>query len=371
MRIGIDGRELLDKPTGVGRYLLELCDAWCQSVRSHHHEFILYTPDNKPFALFGKAPHFIQKEQVRNRSVPGTGSSWWEQTALRKAVIGDNVDVFFAPAYSAPLRLAIPTVLTIHDVSFLAHPEWFGWKEGLRRRWLADRSINQAEAVISVSQFTRAEILRFYNISPHRVHVVLSGLTSLPPTPTDNDGTPRILFVGSIFNRRHLPVLLRAFAKVRRSFPKAQLTIVGDNRTYPKQDLAASIVSNNLESAISLRAYVSDVQLAQLYRQASVFVFLSEYEGFGLTPFEAMSAGVPVVAADTPVARELYEDAALFVPIANVNATADAIHILLTDAAVRERQCQLATTLLKNFSWKDAASKTLQVLELAATRKSE
>ena len=370
MRIGIDGRELLDKPTGVGRYLLELCEAWCQSTRARHHEFIFYTPENKPLSPFGKALTLTNKKQIHHRSIPGDGGTWWEQTKLRAAVIRDDVNVFFAPAYSAPLRLPIPTVVTIHDVSFLAHPEWFGWKEGLRRRWLADRSINQAEAVISVSQFTRTEILRFYNIAPQRVNVVLSGLTTLPPMLTDNDTTPRILFVGSLFNRRHLPVLIQAFAKVRRLFPKAQLTIVGDNRTYPQQDLTATIVNNNLETSVSLQSYVSDTRLAQLYRQATVFVFLSEYEGFGLTPFEAMSAGVPIVVADTPVARELYEDAALFVPIANVNATADAIHILLTDTVVSERQRRLAATLLKKFSWTKAANETLQVLELAAARKS-
>ena len=370
MRIGIDGRELLQKPTGVGRYLFELCDAWCHSDRARHHEFIFYTPGNKPLSLLGTELNFTEEKKIRHKSVPGTGGTWWEQTALRAAVIRDNVDVFFAPAYSAPLRLAIPTVVTIHDVSFLAHPEWFNWKEGLRRRWLTDRSINQAEVVISVSKFTRAEILRLYNISPQRVHVVLSGITSLSPILADNDVTPRILFVGSIFNRRHLPVLIRAFAKVRRSFPDAELTIVGDNRTHPKQDLTAAILVENLETSVSLQSYVSEAQLAQLYQQATVFVFLSEYEGFGLTPFEAMSAGVPVVVADTPVARELYEDAALFVPIANVNATADAIQTLFTDVTVRERQRQLASTLLKNFSWTKAANETLQVLELAAARKS-
>ena len=370
MRIGIDGRELLQKPTGVGRYLFELCAAWCRSDRARHHEFIFYTPANKRLSLLGTELNLNEQKQINHKSVPGTGGTWWEQTALRAAVIRDNVDVFFAPAYSAPLRLPIPTVVTIHDVSFLAHPEWFSWKEGLRRRWLTGRSINQAQVVISVSKFTRDEILRLYNISPQRIHVVLSGVTSLPPILADNDVTPRILFVGSIFNRRHLPVLIQAFSKVRRSFPDAQLTIVGGNRTHPNQDLTATILGDNLETSISLQSYVSEAQLAQLYRQATVFVFLSEYEGFGLTPFEAMSAGVPVVVGDTPVARELYEDAALFVPIANVNATADAIQTLLTDVTVRERQRQRASTLLKNFSWTRAANETLQVLELAADRKS-
>jgi len=367
MRIGIDGRELLHKRTGVGRVLAELCGEWLSSDRAREHEFLLYTPESgtDPSVL---GPPFSEgsNHRFRHRSVPGRPGTWWEQVSLCTAAGVDGLDLFFAPAYSAPLRLAVPTVVTMHDVSFIAHPEWFGWREGLRRRWLAERVIARADAIISVSAFTRAEILRYYGVRPERVRVVRSGITPRATPLSEGDSPPSVLFVGSIFNRRHLPTLIQAFADARRRFPTAQLTVVGDDRTFPRQDLALSIQRAGVEDSVWLRSYVSESELTELYQRATVFVFLSEYEGFGLTPLEAMSAGVPVVVADTPVARELYGDAALYVPVADAAATAAAIRTLLADQAVRDHQRQRAAALLPAFTWARAADETLDVFRWAA-----
>ena len=372
MRIGIDGRELLNKRTGVGRYLAELCGEWLTSERAREHEFLFYTPEaGTDLSVLGPPLSESSDGRFRHRSVPGSSGTWWEQFTLSSAAGRDALDLFFAPAYSAPMRLAVPTVVTMHDVSFIAHPEWFGWREGLRRRWLAEHSMARAEAIISVSAFTRTEILRFYNVRADRVRVVRSGITPHVATSTDDASPPLVLFVGSIFNRRHLPTLIQAFAKVRQTFPTAELTVVGDNRTYPRQDLASSVRQADVEGAVALRSYVAEPELGDFYRRATVFVFLSEYEGFGLTPLEAMSAGVPVVVADTPVARELYRDAALFVPVADADATAEAMRTLLTDETMRARQRQRAATLLPAFTWTRAGDETLGVLEWAATAQSD
>lgn len=367
MRIGIDGRELLHQRTGVGRYLAELCRQWLASDRASAHEFLFYSPEATS-DISSLGPPFTETPnlQFRHRSVPGSSGTWWEQVTLGGAAAEDELDLFFAPAYSAPLRLAVPTVVTMHDVSFIAHPEWFRWREGARRRWLAQHSMAHAEAIISVSGFTRSEILRLYDVPSARVRVVLSGITPRRTTRQDDSSKPLILFVGSIFNRRHLPTLIRSTAKVRRTYPTAELTIVGDDRTYPSQDLAALVRRANLQEAVSLRSYVPESELDELYQRATVFVFLSEYEGFGLTPLEAMSAGVPVVVADTPVARELYGDAALFVPVADVAATTTAILTLLGDKPLRDRQRQRAEARLPTFTWRRAADETLDILEAAA-----
>ena len=371
MRIGIDGRELLQKRTGVGRVLAELCGEWLTSERAREHEFLFYTPESGiALSILGSPFSDSSNDRFRHRSVPGRPGTWWEQVSLCTAAGADRLDLFFAPAYSAPLRLAVPTVVTMHDVSFIAHPEWFGWREGLRRRWLAERTIARADAIISVSAFTRAEILRHYSVTPERVRVVRSGITPRVTSVADRDSPPSVLFVGSIFNRRHLPTLIRAFASVRRTFPTAELTVVGDNRTFPRQDLASSVRQAGVEDSVSLRSYVSESELSELYQRATVFVFLSEYEGFGLTPLEAMSAGVPVVVADTPVARDLYGDAALFVPVADATATAAAIRTLLADQSVRDHLRQRAAALLPAFTWTRAADETLDVFRWAATARS-
>lgn len=371
MRIGIDGRELLGNRTGVGRYLAELCAEWLTSPAASRHEFVVYTapPDN---AIAGLGPPFLDgvTGPFQHRSVPGRSGTAWEQLALPAAAARDDLDVFFAPAYSAPLRLRTPVVVTMHDVSFAAHPEWFPWREGMRRRWLAGRSMARADAIIAVSAFTRDEVLQFFSIPSDRIHVVRSGIRPRSSTPGSETPHPLVLYVGSIFNRRNLPTLVRAFAKVRDVVGGLRLAVVGDDRTYPREDLPSLLATTGTAEAVDLRSYVSESDLDGLYGRARVFAFLSEYEGFGLTPLEAMAAGVPVIVADTPVARELYADAAVFVPVRDIRATAAALQSLLQDDTAWATQRDRGTQVARTFAWARAASETLDVLEASGRSQS-
>jgi glycosyltransferase involved in cell wall biosynthesis len=175
-----------------------------------------------------------------------------------------------------------------------------------------------------------------------------------------------VLFVGSIFNRRRLPDLIRAFTYVARERPDARLEILGDDRTYPSENLASIVASEGLQDRVTIRAYVSDEVLVDLYRRASAFAFLSEYEGFGLTPLEALASGVPVVMLDTPVARETCHDAALYVSRGDLTGTAAALRALMFDDDVRSRMLARAAEIAARYSWDEAARETLAAIESAA-----
>jgi glycosyltransferase involved in cell wall biosynthesis len=176
-----------------------------------------------------------------------------------------------------------------------------------------------------------------------------------------------ILYVGSIFNRRNVPLLLAAFAQMLRTVPDARLVVVGDNRTWPHLDLSRIARELGVTDRVSLANYVSEDELTALYQRASVFAFLSEYEGFGLTPLEALAAGVPIVVLDTPVAREVYGDAAAFVR-ADAGAVAEALSNLLGSQQARAAQLSRAANVLRRYSWDTSAVQTLDVLESAARR---
>ena len=303
MRIGVDARELCGKPTGVGRYLSGLLRAWSSDEAASRHTFILYANEviSTPMA------------RAELRVIPGSPGTAWEQMSLPPAARHDRLDVLFAPAYTAPLLLNIPTVLTVHDISFVAHPEWFRWKEGLRRRTLTRWSSRRANLVLTDSDASRREIISYFALAPDHVRCIYPGVVPLrSQMATSRD--PIVLFVGSLLNRRHLPDLIRAFKPIARQHGAARLEIVGDNRTYPHEDLPAIAATEGLATQVSIRPYVSDVELADLYGRARAFAFLSEYEGFGLPPLEALSAGVPPVMLDTEIAREVCGDAAVYVP---------------------------------------------------------
>lgn len=180
-----------------------------------------------------------------------------------------------------------------------------------------------------------------------------------------------VLFAGSIFNRRHVPDLVHAFAQLAYRHPEARLEIVGENRTHPHQDLEALVSNLNLQQQVQIRSYESDDVLNRLYRKARVFAFLSEYEGFGMPPLEALAAGVPAVVTDTPVARELCGDAAVYVASGDLDSIARNLDALLFDSRARRHILDRAPAVLARYSWERAARETLAALEEAALTNAE
>lgn len=357
LRIGIDARELLGEVTGVGRYLGELLIRWTRRPDAETRRFILYSP--------GPLQLSLPSDTIEPRVIPGGTGTWWEQTALRRAVRTDRPDIFFAPAYTAPVGLGIPLAVTIHDVSFLAHPEWFRPRERWRRRFLAHRMASSATLIFTDSEFSRSEIAARLGVEDARLKVILPGVSSPGgPAHEPTDGRdPLVLYVGTLLNRRNLPELIAAFAKVSHARPDARLVIVGANRTWPPQDLHQAASAFDVTSKMEVRSYVSHERLRDLYARASVFAFLSEYEGFGLTPLEALTAGVPIVVLDTPIAREVYGGAAAFVGTGDIDGTAAAILRFLQSRDAAREQLALSPQVLGRYSWDHAADETLRYLE--------
>jgi glycosyltransferase involved in cell wall biosynthesis len=368
MRIGIDARELCGKPTGVGRHLSGLLRAWAADAAASKHTFVLYA--HEPIAT--------PMRHAELRVIPGSPGTSWEQLALPKATKQDDLDVFFAPGYTAPLLLKTPIVVLVHDISFAAHPEWFRWKEGLRRRLLTRWSSHHAKLVLTVSEGARREIVSHFGLPETRVRCIYPGVISLAPqagseeqdpayVPGKQDPPyvrdPMVLFVGSVFNRRHLPDLIHAFKPIAKTHAAARLEIVGDNRTHPHEDLAAIASSAGIASQVSIRPYVFDAELADLYGRARAFALLSEYEGFGHPPLEALGSGVPSVLLDTDVAREVCGGAALYVAKGDIAATTAALNTLLFDDQMRQWVLDAAPAVLARYSWSRAASETLAAIE--------
>ena len=363
LRIGIDARELLGEATGVGRYLAELLVRWTARPDAVRRRLLLYTPERLALQL---APATVDERIVGAGSGRGT---WWEQTHLRRAARQDPPDVFFAPAYTAPLGVRVPLAVTIHDISFVAHPEWFRAREGFRRRWLTRRAARAASVVFTDSQFSRSELEARLDVPPSRIVVIPPGVTDRRRGADDRTArAPTVLFVGSLFNRRRLPDLIEAFAQATRDLPTARLVLVGGDRTWPPQDLPAVAAAHGVLARTEFRHYATDEDLAILYSQASVFAFLSEYEGFGMTPLEALSAGVPPVVLDTAVAREVYGDAALYVPRGDLDGTAATLRRLLVDPASAKPILASAQAVLARYSWDEAAERTLEHIERIARR---
>jgi len=361
LRIGLDGRELTGQPTGVGRYVESLLREWSRDTSFHHQVTI--------FAAQGPAPKVVREDPrfVWRVLAAPTAGTWWEQTTLARAVNAADLDVFFAAGYTAPLRLTCPLVVAIYDVSFFAHPEWFSAREGWRRRWLTRSAARRAARVVTISEFSASEIVRWLGVPLGRVAIARPGAPPTVDGPAAMTRPPVVLFVGSLFTRRHVPELIQAFAQAATRVPEAKLVLVGANRSQPRIDPRAIAAAAGAGQNVEWREYVADAELDTLYAGARVFAFLSDYEGFGLTPLEAIAHGVPPVLLDTPIAREIFGDAARLVPL-RVDLVSDALVELLSDTRANAALVAAGRRSLSRYSWTEAAKTVRTALEESAGR---
>jgi len=364
--IAVDARELCGHRTGVGRYLGALLDEWATAPAATRHSWRLYAHDiaQVPEA-FRSAVHVI----------PGNGGTLWEQWHLARAVAADAPAVLFSPAYTMPCLVRCPRVVTIHDMSFAAHPEWFSWREGGRRRVVTRWSARHADRILTVSEFSQREIIRWTGCDPATVVVTPLGAPAVGPAARATGPLPaksaRILYVGSIFARRHVDDLIAAFLRhVAPHHPTATLDIIGDNRMPAGAPLSADLDTAPAphRARVRIRSFVDEHSLQQAYAVASVFAFLSDYEGFGLTPLEAMAQGAVPVVLDTDISREVYGEAAYRIApgdrlVADLGA---ALLDLLTSDEARQALRREAGPTLARYRWAQTAAVTLQVLEEVA-----
>lgn len=359
MRIAIDARELQGRPTGVGRYVSEIVRRWAVSVPPVELRLYAATGDG---ALSAELPG---EASLAVRWVDGRAGTYWEQWALPAALRHDGSDVLFSPAYSSPLVSPCPVALTIHDVSFCAHPEWFGWREGVRRRFLARQCARRAAALFTVSAFSADEMATHLGLARRRIDVVPNGIDHVARRPNPaprwlaRQPTPHVVSVGSIFNRRHVPTLVRAFAEAFGGHPAARLSIAGDNRTHPRLDLDAIAREAGVADRTQVLSYAPTHVIEELFETADIAVFVSEYEGFGLPMLEPLSRGVPVIVADTAVSHEVCGSAASYVPPGDVAALARALGAALHERPRLAEQLSHAGAILDRYRWDEAAAAIL------------
>jgi glycosyltransferase involved in cell wall biosynthesis len=377
MRIGVDARELAGPATGVGRYLAELIARWTREPWAAGHHLVLFAPRDLDRSA---GWHGTGGAGCEVQTVKGAGGTWWEQGPLAHAARHAQIERFFAPGYTAPLRLTVPVVVSMHDVSFAAHPEWFRWREGLRQRWLARWTAARAARIVTLSAFSRDEIVRWLGVPRTRIEVIppavdphaalraADGTDRLPAAGSAGDPTAAglyILYVGSIFVRRHVPSLIAAFERLARIRADVRLVLVGADRSWPPQHVGERLRRSGVADRIAWLEWAPEHRLRQLYAKARVFAFLSEYEGFGLTPLEALSAGVPPVVADSPVARDAYGDAAIYVDPRSCESIVTALATCLDDGPVRTRSLDAAPATLARYTWDTSARRTFEVISAA------
>ena len=266
-------------------------------------------------------------------------------------------------------------VLTVHDLMYTRHPEWL---PTARSRWYWGTWIpltaRRATAVITPSDYTKRDLVELAHVSPDRVHVIPEAIDQLfltrpfseqirtSASPLVGDA-PYLLYVGSVDRRKDWRTLLQAFALLRTSIPEIRLVIVG-HIIQGRSDLHKHIQACQVADAVLCTGYVEDDALVKLYAGASIFIYPSWFEGFGLPLLEAMAMGVPVISYRTSSIPEVVGDAAILIdPPFAYEDLAFAMKQVLTDRLFRSGLIENGSRRVKQFSWDRAAEETMAVYE--------
>lgn len=292
----------------------------------------------------------------------------WEQLRLPWELQRAQAKLLHAPAFVGPLWSPCPQILTIFDVGFLRHPEFFRRSNRLYLQIFSRISARRAAAVLTISEFSAREIHTLLKVPPARIHVTYPGIESrfqpLPPAEVtrfrEAQGLPErfILYLGTLEPRKNLLTLVRAFAQLRD--PALHLVLAG-GKGWLYAPLFAEVERLNLQTRVHFPGYIPPETQTLWYNAASVFAYLSHYEGFGLPVVEALACGTPVLAANSTSLPEAAGTAAVLVPPDDLEAISAALERLLHDTNLRAELRQRGLAHAARFTWQAMAQQTAAV----------
>lgn len=307
-----------------------------------------------------------------NGLAEGATGHFWEQMVLPQQV---GKSLLWSPSNTGPLSVE-RQVVTIHDVVPLDHPEWLNRTFSALYRFVVPRLVRKVRVVITISEFTRNRILEVIKLDPERVVVVPNGVDKRfsPCTMEEVDrvvtllGIPSphyVLALGSIEPRKNLTRLLEAWSRCSQELPEDVWLVLAGAKG--KRLVFRDVNITRLPPRVYVAGHVPDEFLPELYSGALVFAYPSLYEGFGLPPLEAMSCGTATLTGNRTALPEVVGDSALVVDPYDTDALADGITRLVSDQGLREALSQQGRRRAAQFTWERSASRTLQILQSAAS----
>ena len=376
MTIGFDAKRIVRNGTGLGSYGRTLVNDLARAAAVPEQDVCLrlYAPDAGSDDL---------RRQVEGR--PGVSFCYapasripfykqlWRSRLMVGSLVADEVDVFHGLSGELPVGLkqsGIHSVVTIHDLIFLRHPEYYNWIDTKIYAWKFRQALREADHVVAISECTRRDILAFGDIDDSRVSLVYQSCSPrfLPvEDPVELQRAKAkyqlpdcfVLSVGSIEERKNLLLAVKALEKLPAT---VHLVAVGKSTAYVEK-LVSEAQKSGTASRLHLLHGVPDDDLPALYALADTFVYPSRYEGFGIPIIEAVSMGLPVVACTGSCLEEAGGPDNLYVAPDDVDGLADGIRRTLKGSADREQRVARSQDYVRRFAGNEAAARFLEIYQ--------
>lgn len=364
MLIGIDGNEAnVEKRVGIGEYSFQLLKQ-LKEFQASNFEFQIYLKDN-PLPSLPKEDHHWKYKVIK----PG---KLWTQWRLPLDLYFNNPkpDVFFSPSHYAPRFSPVKTVVSVMDLSYLYFPELFKKKDLLQLRAWTSYSVKNAKKVFTISNSSKNDIIREYNLPSGKVVVTHLGIKEVIKTKNNNMDELKskygilgnyMLFVGTLQPRKNIRKLIEAFSRIK----DLDLVVVG-KKGWLYEEILSAPKEFGVEDRVKFLENIGDDELPLFYKNAICFVFPSLYEGFGLPVLEAMNYDCPVITSNISSLPEAGGDACLYVDPENVDDITEKMKQLIKDKDLRKKLISKGREQVEKFSWEKTAKETLKVLEEVA-----
>jgi len=352
MKIGIDAQTTMGQKTGFGFYVKNLVENLKKIDKKN--QYFLFKP--KASCDFSAPKRFI-----------------WDQIRISKLAKEKKVDILHQPCFSLPLFYGGKIVATIHDLIAVKYGEDIPFFSRMYfSKWMP-LTYKKADAIISISEHTKRDIIKYFRIPEEKITVIYEAANASYKKIDDQKGIGDVrkkyqtgdkylLHIGTLNPRKNLLFLVDVFSEVIKKHKDYNLVIVGKEGWYFDQ-LYEKVKKLDLKNKIRFTGYIDEKDKAYLYNGASLFVFPSLYEGFGLPPLEAMSCGIPVISSKTSSMPEVVGDAGILLSPNDKKSWIKNINNVLSDKKLQKQMSEKSLERAKYFSWEKCAKQTLKVYE--------
>ena len=378
-RIGIDARFYGPVGKGLGRYIQEVVDN------------IIKMDDYNDYIIFLRKENFdelIVDESTNVKKVLAD-VQWYslkEQLVMPFYIWREKLDLMHFPHFNVPFFVPCKFIVTIHDLiltkfktirATTLHPCIYELKN-VAYRTIIKRALKRSKKILTVSEFTKNDIMEQFKINSGKIEVIYEGVANLAKgrdslfvAKLDNGDIlhdyninyPFILYVGNAYPHKNLDFLINGFREIYKKNNDLRLVLVGKEDYFYKnlKQFAQNCFSDTKENPVIFSGYVPDDKLEIFYNKALFYVFPSLYEGFGLPPLEAMAKGCPVLSSNVSSMPEVLADAALYFNPRDENDFLNKTNLILNDDKLREKLIKAGESRYKQFNWWDCAFKTWQI----------